>query len=438
MIPMSLQIITSGELRLPIQIMTLVLALIVIHMSDIESRRNQNKIYKYLALGFGFLLVGITTTTTAFSLSLWTGLPKLPPLVYIAEHILTTAGYIYIAAAFISVKSGVRSGFLRMNFLTLAVFTIIVLTTWFVYGLDPRIRIWRDISYEIWIVSLLITTVVAIMSSKVRMKWGLIIATCLLLSKHAAHVTNTIILLQQSPALLLIEYLAPAFYYFAIIMTLHREIITDLQSADLEKIHVKEKAYRDTIRALINSLEAKDEYTRGHSDRVTEYTMVAGQKLGLNQEELTNLYYGAILHDIGKIGVSEEILNNPFTLRGDDLNSIKKHPEIGATIISSIESLKHVASVVLHHHERYDGLGYPTGLKAEDIPLHSRIISISDALDAMLSDRTYRDSLTEEKAVRELVAGAGSQFDPFLIRVFLEALKLPVKESDLKKLEMSA
>jgi len=435
---MSLQIISSGELKLSIQIMTLVLALIVIHMSVIEARRNQNKLYKYLALGFGFLLCGITTTTTAFSLSLWAGTPNLPPPVYIAEHIFTTAGYIYIAAAFISIRSSARSGFLRLNFVTLAIVSTIVFITWFVIGLDPRFRIWRDMAYEIWIAILLVTTVVAILYSKVRMKWGLIIATSLLLAKHAAHVANTVILTQQSTILLLIEYLALAFYYFAIIMTLHGEIITDLQSADIDKNKVKEKAHRDTIRALINSLEAKDEYTRGHSDRVTEYTMVVGQKLGLNQEEITNLYYGAILHDIGKIGVSEEILNNPFTLRGEDLTSIKKHPEIGATIISSIESLKHIASVVLHHHERYDGLGYPTGLKGKDIPLYSRIISISDALDAMLSDRTYRDSLTEEKAVRELIAGAGSQFDPFLVRVFLEALKLPVKESDLKKLEMSA
>lgn len=435
---MSLEIINSGELKLAIHIMTLVLSLIVTHMSVIEWRRNRNRIYKYLALGFGFLLMAITTTTTALSYYFRADLPTLSPLVYIAEHIFVTAGYIYIAAAFISAKPRLQTGFIRTNVLILSGMTVLVLSSYLIYGLNPQLRLWRDLAFELWILGILSITVLAILHSKARMKWGLIVATGLLLTKHTTHVLNTVFITSDSPALVLMEYLSMAFYLFTIIMTLHREIIADLESADQEKNRVKEKAHQDTIRALINSLEAKDEYTRGHSDRVTESAMVVGRRLGLNQEELTNLYYGAILHDIGKIGVSEDILNNPFTLREDDLTSIKKHPEIGATIISSIDSLKHIAPVILHHHERYDGLGYPHGLKGQDIPLPSRIIAISDALDAMLSDRTYRDSLTQEKAVRELIAGAGTQFDPGLVRIFLDALNFPVKKADLEKLGRSA
>jgi HD-GYP domain-containing protein (c-di-GMP phosphodiesterase class II) len=182
-------------------------------------------------------------------------------------------------------------------------------------------------------------------------------------------------------------------------------------------------SYFEIVKALAQAIEAKDPYTHGHSARVMEYAVLIAQKLGLPEEEIESLRYAAILHDIGKIGVRGIVLNNPDSLTDEECDKIKKHPLIGEGIIKPIELLQPIRPLIRHHHEWYNGKGYPDGLSGENIPLDARILVIADAYDAMKSDRPYRKALTEDFIIQELKQGSGTQFEPKLVEVFLEILK---------------
>lgn len=182
-------------------------------------------------------------------------------------------------------------------------------------------------------------------------------------------------------------------------------------------------SYFEIAKALAQAIEAKDPYTHGHSARVVEYTVLIAQKLDLPEEEKELLKYAAMLHDIGKIGVKGIVLNNPNSLTGEEYDEIKKHPLVGEGIIEPIELLQPIRPLIRHHHEWYNGKGYPDGLSGENIPLGARILAVADTYDAMKSDRPYRKALTEETAILELKGGSGTQFEPKLVEVFLEILK---------------
>ncbi|HZK41174.1 MAG TPA: HD domain-containing phosphohydrolase [Atribacterota bacterium] len=182
-------------------------------------------------------------------------------------------------------------------------------------------------------------------------------------------------------------------------------------------------SYFEIAKALAQAIEAKDPYTHGHSTRVVEYTVLIAQKLDLQEEEIELLKYAAMLHDIGKIGVREIVLNNPKGLTGEEYDEIKKHPLVGESIVKPIELLQPIRPLIRHHHEWYNGKGYPDGLSGENIPLGARILAVADAYDAMKSDRPYRKALTEETAIQELKRGNGTQFEPKIVEVFLEILK---------------
>jgi len=154
-----------------------------------------------------------------------------------------------------------------------------------------------------------------------------------------------------------------------------------------------------------------------------KYAVLIAQKLGLQEREKESLRYAAILHDIGKIGVRGIVLNNPNGLTSDEYNEVKKHPLIGEGIIKPIELLQPIRPLMRHHHEWYNGKGYPDGLSGENIPLGARILAVADAYDAMKSDRPYRKALTEETAIQELKRGSGTQFEPKIVEVFLKILK---------------
>ncbi len=153
-----------------------------------------------------------------------------------------------------------------------------------------------------------------------------------------------------------------------------------------------------------------------------EYTVLIAQKLDLQEEEKELLKYAAMLHDIGKIGVRGIVLNNPNGLTGEEYDEIKKHPLVGESIIKPIELLQPIRPLIRHHHEWYNGKGYPDGLSGENIPLGARILAVADAYDAMKSDRPYRKALTEETVIRELKRGSGTPFDPEIVEIFLETL----------------
>jgi len=182
-------------------------------------------------------------------------------------------------------------------------------------------------------------------------------------------------------------------------------------------------SYFEIVKALAQAIEVKDPYTHGHSARVMEYAVQIAQKLGLLEEEIESLRYAAILHDIGKIGVRGIILNNPNGLTTEEYDEVKRHPIIGENIITPIELLQPIRPLIRHHHEWYNGKGYPDGLSGENIPLGARILAVADAYDAMKSDRPYRKTLTEETAIQELKRGNRTQFDPKTVEVFLELLK---------------
>ncbi|MBN1356626.1 response regulator [bacterium] len=173
--------------------------------------------------------------------------------------------------------------------------------------------------------------------------------------------------------------------------------------------------YVGSIQALSLALQAKDTYTGGHSERVAYFSMLIADRLGMNMTDKRSLWTAAILHDLGKIGTPEGILNKASDLDHSELEIVRNHPVIGADIIRSVPLLKHIAPIVLHHHEWYDGNGYPDGLSRDQIPLGSRILSIADAIEAMTSDRPYRQNCSSDKIVQELLAGRGTQFDPGIV-----------------------
>ncbi|MEA2022150.1 MAG: HD domain-containing protein [Candidatus Caldatribacteriota bacterium] len=186
-------------------------------------------------------------------------------------------------------------------------------------------------------------------------------------------------------------------------------------------------SYFEIIKALAQAIEAKDPYTHGHSIRVMEYANLITQKLDLPVKDKESIKFAAVLHDIGKIGISEIVLNNSDKLISEQYNEIKQHPIIGQNIIQPIELLEPIQPLIRHHHEWFNGNGYPDGLSRENIPFGARILAVVDAYDAMKSDRPYRKSLSEERAIQELKHGSGSQFDPDLVKIFLEILKEKVK-----------
>lgn len=183
-----------------------------------------------------------------------------------------------------------------------------------------------------------------------------------------------------------------------------------------------EKAYLDSIETLRYTVEAKDPYTRGHSDRVAEYSVLIGEKLGLSQEDLKTIRIGGLFHDIGKIGIPDSILLKETKLTDDEYSEIKNHPSIGAHILCNAEVFKDIIPIVKHHHERYDGKGYPGKLAGNNIPYFARIAAIADAFDAMTSKRTYRNSLPIDIVRNEIEKNLSTQFDTEIGKVFLEII----------------
>ncbi len=195
----------------------------------------------------------------------------------------------------------------------------------------------------------------------------------------------------------------------------------DQRSAELVKSQEsQEKAYLDIIKSLAAAIDAKDPYTMGHSGRVARNAVMLAGALHLPKEEQKVVEQAAILHDVGKIGIKDSILNKPNALTLEEWEEMKAHPEIGALIIASSESFDpKVLMIIKHHHERYDGRGYPSGLLNGDIPLGARIIALADSYDAMRSDRPYRRARSPQEALDEVNRGAGTQFDPLVVKAFL-------------------
>ncbi|MBN1984110.1 MAG: response regulator [Chitinivibrionales bacterium] len=181
--------------------------------------------------------------------------------------------------------------------------------------------------------------------------------------------------------------------------------------------------YLKTISGFALAVEAKDKYTHGHSENVMKFTIVLAKQLGLSPKEMEQIKYAGLLHDIGKIGIDESILNKPGKLTYEEFEQIKRHPDLGARILSNVPFFESLIPLIRHHHEYFNGAGYPDGLKGEDIPYGARILSVSDAFEAMTSDRPYRKAMPKEMALDILKNERGRQFDPGIVDAFIEVMK---------------
>jgi len=178
------------------------------------------------------------------------------------------------------------------------------------------------------------------------------------------------------------------------------------------------RTYKESLTVLANAIEARDAYTRGHVERVSQYALAIGRELNWSDRMLDDLEFGAILHDIGKIAVSESILGKPGMLNEAETAEMRQHPVTGAHMLKDMSYLTVAIPAVLHHHERYDGVGYPNGVAGEAIPPAARIVAVADAFDAMTSNRVYRNARTFDEAAEEIIGGAGEKFDPEVVSAF--------------------
>ncbi|MFC2052634.1 CHASE2 domain-containing protein [Chloroflexota bacterium] len=212
--------------------------------------------------------------------------------------------------------------------------------------------------------------------------------------------------------------------YFSSVLT--QNAATTIENA---RLHIKVvDGYKSTIMALAASIDAKDPYTHGHSQRVTEYALLAATRLSMSHQELEILEYAGNLHDIGKIGIPDRILSKPHSLTSEEWYVICLHPIIGANIMKDIPFLEEARELVLHHHEKYDGTGYPDGLTGNDIPLGARLLSVADSFDSMTSDRAYRAAISESDAINELRKCSGKQFCPVAVEAFVSVFDTGIKE----------
>jgi len=211
----------------------------------------------------------------------------------------------------------------------------------------------------------------------------------------------------------------------------HLESLVEKRTSKLQEAYqVLKKANLDSVNVLAGAIEAKDPYTRGHSDRVRKMSLNIGRRLDFSQERLENLEYGALLHDIGKIGIKDEVLLKQGLLNSQEYQYIQEHPLIGARIIAGIDFFKEKIPMIRHHHEHFDGSGYPDGLVGEAIPIEARIISIADAYDAMTSRRPQRRALPLQEVLLQLEMGKATQFDPDILEIFLSEKIYQSSETD--------
>lgn len=216
-------------------------------------------------------------------------------------------------------------------------------------------------------------------------------------------------------------------YYIATSFNTMADIMENLIVENAKKVDSLEKQNEELetlnnnlISALVSAIEAKDKYTLGHSERVSKYATDIAKKLNLPEKQINDVKIAGMLHDIGKIGIADEILNKPARLSKDEFEEMKRHPSIGTWILNNLNLSENTINAINYHHERYDGKGYPLGMSGKDLPIETQIISLSDAYDAMTSERPYRDAMSPEDAINEIKKNADTQFNPTLVAILEE------------------
>ena len=242
--------------------------------------------------------------------------------------------------------------------------------------------------------------------------------------------TMRILLTAYSDANILIDAINYAKIYRYVKKPFNPDELQLIVSAALEYYQLKydndrliedlKELFSGTIKAIMEALDAKDSYTSGRSKRITYYSVIISKQLGLSSIDTGKIELAGMLHDIGMIGVSDEILYKIDALTQEEYDEVKKHITYSVKILEDIKQLKDVVEIIKYHHEKYDGTGYPFGIKGEEIPVGSRIIAIADAFDSIISNRVYRDSVHYDEALEKIKQGAGTQFDPVIVKAFEE------------------
>lgn len=241
-----------------------------------------------------------------------------------------------------------------------------------------------------------------------------------MISKHIKALIKTIII-SLTGGLLILYILLINILYRTSKTLINQNVELSNQKSIIEESYKKlNQSYKTTISVLSSAVDARDAYTAGHSERVTKISLLLGKALNLSDEELQKLEYAALFHDIGKIGVPDQILLKKDKLTDEEFDVIKAHPDIGVNILKEIDFVKDALPFIKHHHEKYGARGYPDNLNGMDIPLGSRIIAIADTYDAMTTNRPYRDGFSHEAAVEEIDRNRGIQFDSDLVDIFMQ------------------
>ncbi len=240
------------------------------------------------------------------------------------------------------------------------------------------------------------------------------------ISEHMTMINRTITIIMFFGLLILYLFLIKIISNASKTLILQNNTLSN-QKVKLEESYSKLNLnYRNTVSTLSKAVDARDTYTAGHSERVSKIALKIGEKLGLSNDSLETLELAALFHDIGKIGIPDIVLNKPDRLTNEEFEKIKEHPRIGLEILKNIDFLKPILPIILYYHEKFSGRGYPEGIEGNLIPLESRIIALADTYDAMTSNRPYRNSLSHESAVTEIIKYKGIQFDPIITEAFLE------------------
>lgn len=214
-----------------------------------------------------------------------------------------------------------------------------------------------------------------------------------------------------------------------------RQRITELEEGETERKRAEEavkSVARETVEAVSSIVEANDPYTAGHSARLTELAVEIATEMGLGEDPLHTLRVAGPLHDLGKVGIPSSVLNKPAGLTQAEWVMIQSHPVVSAQTAERVAAFKDAVPVIRHHHERWDGTGYPNGLKGDDIPLLARIVAVADGFEALTSNRPYRSAMSEEEALVTLKEGAGNQWDPQIVKTFLKMRKAKGKRKRRK------
>jgi len=255
---------------------------------------------------------------------------------------------------------------------------------------------------------------------------GTVEGVCILQIPYQSVVAHSNMLLQiialtiSGGLLILFLLLIGILYKTSITMLTQNDELIE-QKKEIEISYKKlDDSYKCTVLALSNAVDARDPYTAGHSMRVSKISLLISGELKMADEDTQILEYAALFHDIGKIGIPDDILNKKGKLTDDEYKSVKNHPDIGVNILGEITFLLNALPLIKHHHERFDGKGYPCGIEGEEIPLCSRIIAIADTYDAMTSDRPYRRGFSHSAAVQEILENKGTQFDGMLVDMFMK------------------